>query len=320
VSISSTALMPTRDPRRTPISARHTFALALDLAFRRDPLQSVLVPLLVRGPWILALALLAPTEPESIPRRSLALASLAGIGDYVAALVVGAMLRIRARSVFGAPPDARPAPAQECYVQGARRIPWLFVTEAVRNFVPAIAASAILIPPALVAVYPERAAGDLVHNPLPLVLALLFALPSVFVLYRLGVATEAVVLDERDLGGAFQRSFGMMRGHLVSWGGLIVASGLMVLGPLFVIAALSLGLPVLAESSGLALFGLVLVPISSVIQYAWTFFYLRLLEDDRLRCEPDGLPSETAPEEPVGIGPTEESTPPDDEVLPGRAG
>jgi hypothetical protein len=311
--------MPIRDPRPTPISARQTFALALDLAIRRDPLQSLLVPLLVRGPWILALALLAPADPESIPRRSLALASLAGIGDYVASLVVGAMLRLRARSVFRTPRDARPAPAQECYVQGARRIPWLFITEAVRNFVLAIAASVILIPPALVVVDPESAAGNLAHHPLTIVLALLFAVPSVFVLYRLGVATEAVVLDERDLGGAFQRSFGMMRRHLVSWGGLIVVSGLMVLGPLFVVALLSLGFPALAESSGLALFALVLVPIWSVIQYAWTFFYLRLLEDDRSRREAEPVPSEMVVGGPVEAVPIDEPTAPDD-ILPGRVG
>jgi hypothetical protein len=270
--------MRTIERRRLPISIRHAFALAFDLAVRRDPLHSLAIPLLLRAPWSLALVLLPPADSGAVSAKVLGLTSLALIGDFITLLVVGAMLRLRARSVFNTPPGVRPAAAADCYARGVRRIPWLLVTEVVRNLLLAIAASLIVLPTAFVRFHPETALEDLGRNLVLLGIAFLLALPSLSVVYRLGVATEAVVLDEHDLARAFQSSFRMMRGHLERWFELILASGILVLAPALVLAVLSLAIPSLAGPPGVMIFWLVVVGVGPVIQYAWTFFYLRLVE------------------------------------------
>jgi hypothetical protein len=208
----------------------------------------------------------------------LGLTSVALLGDFVTLLVVGAMLRLRARSVFNTPREALPAPVIECYAKGVRRIPWLLVTEVLRNLVLAVAASLIVLPTAFARFHPETALEDLGRNLLLLAIAAVFALPSLFVVYRLAVATEAVVLDEHDLGGAFQSSFRMMRGHIERWFELILASGILVLAPAMVLAPLQLAIPALAGTASLMLFWLIVVAAWPIVQYAWTFFYLRLVE------------------------------------------
>lgn len=270
--------MRTPERRRPPISTRHAFALALDLAVRRDPLHSLVVPLVLRAPWILALVLLPPVDSGDVSPAVLGLTSIALLGDFTTLLVVGAMLRLRARSVYNIPRGAPPAPAIECYANGVRRIPWLLVTEVLRNLVLAVAASLIVLPTALARFRPESALEDLGRNLVLLAIAALFALPSLFVVYRLAVATEAVVLDEHDLGGAFQSSFRIMRGHLERWCELILASAILVLAPALVLAALQLAIPALVGPAGLMLFWLIVVAVWPVVQYAWTFFYLRLVE------------------------------------------
>ena len=270
--------MHTIERRRLPISTRHAFALAFDLAVRRDPLQSLLIPLLLRAPWILALVLLPPVEPGEVSPSLLALTSAALLGDFITLLVLGAMLRLRARSVYNTPREKPPAPAGECYARGVRRIPWLIVTEVLRNLVLAVAASFIVLPTAFARFRPDTAVQDLSRNIALLAVAALFALPSLFVVYRLAVATEAVVLDEHDLGGAFQSSFRMMRGHLERWFELIIASGLVVLTPAVLLAALPLAIPALSGTASLMLFWLIVVGAWPIVQYAWTFFYLRLVE------------------------------------------
>ena len=270
--------MPTIERRRPPISTRHAFALALDLAFRRDPTQSLTIPLLLRAPWVLALVFLPPVDSSDVTPEVLGLTGLALIGDFATMIVVGAMLRLRARSVYNTPPGTRPAPVLACYARGVRRIPWLIVTEVLRNLVLAVAASLIVLPTAFARFRAESAIADLGRNLFLLGIAAVFALPSLFVVYRLAVATEAVVLDEHDLGGAFQSSFRMMRGHLERWFELILASGLLVLVPALVLAALPLAIPAIAGTASLMLFWLIVVLAWPVIQYAWTFFYLRLVE------------------------------------------
>jgi hypothetical protein len=270
--------MTTPDRRRLPISTRHAFASAFDLAVRRDPLHSLLVPLLLRAPWSLALALLPPAGSGGVSGKTLGLTSLALIGDFITLLVVGAMLRLRARSVFNTAPGVRPMAAADCYTRGMRRIPWLLVTEVARNLVLAIAASLIVLPTAFVRFHPETALEDLGRNVVLLGTAFLLALPALSVVYRLGVATEAVVLDEHDLAGAFQSSFRIMRGHLERWFELVLASGVLVLGPALALAALSLAFPALSGTPVAMILWLVVVAVGPVIQYAWTFFYLRLVE------------------------------------------
>lgn len=286
--------MRTIERRRPPISTRHAFALAFDLAVRRDPLHSLLVPLLLRAPWVLALKVLPSAEAGEVSSADLALISAALVGDFLVLLVLGAMLRLRARSVYDTPPGTPPAPALECYARGLRRIPWLVVTEVVRNLVLAVAASLLVLPRAFVRFHPETAFEDLGRNLALLGVAVVFALPSLFVVYRLAVATEAVVLDEDDLGGAFQSSFRRMRGHLERWLELILASGLVILVPAIVVAALTLAIPALAGTWGLLVFWVVVVTLWPLVQYAWAFFYLRLVEI--------GVPVAVAAVAPAGEG------------------
>lgn len=260
---------------RLPVSTRHAFALAFDLAVRRDPLQSLVVPLLLRAPWILALALLPSPERDG-SMAMLALTAVALIGDVATALAVGAMLRMRARSVFNTPAGVRPIPAAECYRRGVRRVPWLFATEAMRNFALALA----FIPTAFAGLGPER----LLESPgrsLPLLaFSCVLLVPAVFVLYRLGVATEAVVLDERDLAAAFQSSYARMAGHLERWFELIAGGVVLTLLPALAIAVVWLFLPDIPWTTCVAVLWLVIAALWPVVQYAWTFFYLRLVEID----------------------------------------
>src|SRR5438067_2151436 len=161
--------------RPAPVSTRHAFALAFDLAFRRDPLQSIVLPFLLRSPWVVALALL-PSEQVTEHGDQLLVWSLSALGGAFAWLLVDAMLRFRARSVFERPPAERPAPAADCYSAALRRVGWLYLTELVRSIV-------------LVAGYS------------------FFIVPGMWLSYRLAFATEAVVLADADLPRAFQHSW-----------------------------------------------------------------------------------------------------------------
>src|SRR5688500_2505801 len=119
---------------RLPVSTRHAFALAFDLAVRRDPLHSLVVPLLVQAPWILALGVLPPFEQGERGMQMLLIWAVAQIGSFLVWLIVSAMLRFRARSVFNTPAGTHPDDVTACYARGLRRVPWLLVTEVVRNF------------------------------------------------------------------------------------------------------------------------------------------------------------------------------------------
>jgi hypothetical protein len=293
--------MPDRH-HRLPISTRHAFALAFELAARRDPLQSLVVPVLLRAPWVLTLALL-PLEGPNDPSAVLALGSLALIGDFITLLVVGAMLRFRARSVFNLPAPTRPGRAAECYARGFSRIPWLLLTEVVRNTVLAIAAYCSFLPTAYLRLSAETFFGDLAHNFLQLAVAASLLAPTLFLGFRLAVATEAVVLDERDMGGAFQRSFRMMRGRFERWFELVAASGALILGLAMLVAALGVLFPTLSDAGRIALFWLLVIAATPIIQYAWTFFYLRLAEIEEPLVEVGPMlaktPVEARPSEPT---------------------
>src|SRR5262249_60488171 len=98
---------PMPSSRRLPIPPRHAFALALDLAVRRDALQSLWVPLLLHAPWLLMLAVLpAPDQPGGMTPASLQVNSVTLLGDFLVSLLVAAMRRFRARSVYSAAPGA----------------------------------------------------------------------------------------------------------------------------------------------------------------------------------------------------------------------
>ena len=88
-----------------PISARRAFALAVNLAVRRDAVQSLWVPLLLHLPWIIGQSMLpSPDEPGGMTAHNLFLNSVVLLGDFIVSLLVAAMLRFRARSFFLAPP------------------------------------------------------------------------------------------------------------------------------------------------------------------------------------------------------------------------
>ena len=235
---------------RLPASSRHAFALAFDLALRRDPIQSLVVPLLLRAPWILTLSFLPPPgdagpSPAVLPLRILALA-----GDLMLLLVIGAMLRIRARSVYEARPGVPPAPALECYARGLRRVPWLFVTETMRNAVLVVGTFLLIV-------------------------------PGLFFGFRLAFATEAVVLSDRRPPGAFAHSFRLTEGRFERWFEMVVLSVACGLAVFFVGGVLHVagrGGP-LSDAAGTVTW-LLITAATPIIQYAWTFFYLRLLEGE----------------------------------------
>jgi hypothetical protein len=110
-------------------------------------------------------------------------------------------------------------------------------------------------------------------------------LPVIFLGHRLAFSTEAVVLDDRSLGSAFQHSFKLSAGRFERWLEMIVVSVLIVLSALFVVAALSLVVPGVGWSTWVIAGWMLVAAIWPVIQYAWTFFYLRLVESE----EPAGV-------------------------------
>ncbi len=236
--------------RRPPISARHSFALAFDLAVRRDPVQSLGVPLLLHAPWLAMQAVLpAPDEPGGLTARNLLLNSVVLAADFFVSLLVAGMLRFRARSVFEADPGKAPAPALACYERSIARLPWLFVTEVLRNLAM-FGASLFLV------------------------------LPGVWVGFRLSMATEAVVLRDTSAFGAFGRSFELTAARLERWLEMIAMSVVVVLAVLFSCALCYLLLPG-TQWSTWATVALFLLPmVMTLIQYAWTFFYLRLEQVD----------------------------------------
>lgn len=264
--------------RRLPVSSRRAFASAVDLAVRRDPVQSLLIPFLLRAPWALTLALLPPADSSDDPSLILGIASIALAGDFLTMIVLGSMLRFRARSVFNTPPGIRPVPAWDCYAKGIGRVPRLFMTEVFRNVLLGIAASFSILPAMRVRLFSMQTfMRDFSENFLLLVVAVCLLVPTIFLGFRLAVATEAVVLDERTMVGAIQRSFRMMEGRFERWLELLATTA----GLVFWLALLATLLSVLSplpDSVVVAVFWGMVIVVTPVIQYAWTFFYLRLVE------------------------------------------
>lgn len=240
-------MSPSLAHRHAPASVRHAFALAFDLAVRRDALHSLVVPLLLRAPWIIALALLPPIGETDQPGRVLLLMSAAVLGDWLLFIVITAMLRLRARSVFNTPAEVHPAPVGECYALGLRRMPWLVITEAARNVTLAFATS-------------------------------FFFVPGIYLGFRLSYATEAVVLGEPHTAAAFRRSFHLTDGRFERWLEMIAASAAIVFSACFAGAVLSVAFPGPGLNTWVAVTWLLVTAVTPIVQYAWTFFYLRLVE------------------------------------------
>lgn len=253
---------------RPPVSTRHAFALAFDLAVRRDPVHSIVVPLLIRSPFFLAAGLLAAPDGERPHPLAYAVVS---IGFPFTTWTVDAMLRFRARSVFNRPGDAQPDAVIACYRHAVGRLPWLYLTEFVRNVAVAFGMGFFAV----------QGAGPLI--------AVASAVPGIWLGYKLGFATEAVVLDEPHLAAAFQRSWHLSRGRFERWLEMIVISVAVALGVFFVAAtavwALQPHIPTLTWALVSFVAPLACFPI---IQYAWTFFYLRVVEADAEDTQPAG--------------------------------
>jgi hypothetical protein len=260
---------------RRPVSTRHAFALAFDLSVRRDALQSLIVPLVLRAPWIIAQAVLPPLDETDRPGHVLMLRSVALLGDFLVLVVVGAMLRVRARSVFNTPLTTRPAPALECYATGLRRVPWLMLTEIVRNAAIGVATLFLIV-------------------------------PGLFLGYQLAFATEDVVLNRANLTNAFRHSFRLARDRFERWLEMVVVSVLLALSAAFLVASASLVWRDVSLGIWVAVFSLATVAITPVIQYAWTFFYLRLVEvEDAHDRQSEAMPA--PPPSPTGGAPMLES-------------
>lgn len=266
---------------RRPVSTRHAFALAFDLTVLRDPLHSMLVPFLVRGPWVLAGALLPAAAPGE-GRSLLAMVStVVLLGASISWWAVDAMLRVRARSVFNTPHGVPPAPARECYRRGLARLPWLYATEFVRGVGLALGFG-------------------------------MFVLPGIYLGYKLAFATEAVVLNDRNLFGAFEHSFHLARGRFERWLEMVAVSVLIALGVIFLGTVLSLVVSWLSFDAWKTVTLMLLVLLWPVFQYAWTFFYLRLIEVEEPQIHESGPFKDSSgmvgPWSPRGV-PRQRSTP-----------
>ena len=272
--------MPHR--QRFPVSVRHAFALAFDLAFRRDPLHSLVIPFLLRAPWALAFPALPRLDEgaRTLPAWMVLTGCLIAIGDFITLLVVSAMLRFRARSVYNAAPDTAPMSAVEGYRLAFGRVPWLVTTEIVRSVSLGLAASLAAFPAYIVLRAMESLLQDLGRNVILLVVSVCLALPVILFGCRLAVATEAVVLDDQDMAGAFIRSMKLMTGRFERWFELIVASGMVVLTVALLCAVMTFVSPAIAGSPGVTVLWLLVVFINPVVLYAWAFFYLRLREGE----------------------------------------
>lgn len=235
---------------RLPISSRHAFALAFDLAVRRDLVHSILVPLVLQAPWFVLIGRL-PSLEESRAHllRVTLLSGFALVGQSITGLLVMAMLRFRARSVFNTPAGTHPTPVLECYAQALRRVPKLYATELLRYL-------ALLI------------GGVFLY------------LPGLYLSFKLSMATEIVVLGPSGIVGSFKRSFHLTEARWERWLEMIVLSVMLVLVILFVVVVGFLSVPSSNWSTWVAIGMLLTAAVLPVVQYAWTFFYLRLEESE----------------------------------------
>lgn len=275
---------------RLPVSSVHAFALAFDLAVRRDLVHSVVLPLVLQLPWLILLGALPPIEVAGAHLwRVMSLTVLALLAQSFTGLLVMSMLRFRARSVFEAGHDAPPAPVSVCYAQGLGRVPALYVTELVRYV-------------GLVVLVPMLSKNDLLRS-LGLIGALLAYIPALYFSFKLSLATEIVVLREMGPIGALKRSFKLTEGWWERWLEMIGISLGVALVLLFLPVLGFVSVPGSNWNSWVAVGMMLLAAILPVVQYAWTFFYLRIEQGDtQIRsARPEHLPPLEGP--PLRSGP-----------------
>src|SRR5439155_4287347 len=110
--------------------------------------------------------------------------------------------------------------------------------------------------------------------------AWLFVFPGLYLSFKLSMATEAVVLQPASPFGAFRRSFHLTEARWERWLEMIAITASMVLGLLFLLVVGFLSVPGSSWNAWVAAGMLLGAAILPVIQYAWTFFYMRLEESD----------------------------------------
>ena len=167
--------------------------------------------------------------------------------------------------------------AGACYGRGLQRLPWLFVTEALRNALLGFGIAVAAAPAAMVGSVAHDAGGLLQAAGL-LLFAGVLLLPVAWIGYRLALATEAVVLGSPNTLEAFRASYRLTAGRFERWLEMLVVSVLLGLCAAFVAAFLSVAVTGPPIGFWLAAAHLLVVAVTPVIQYAWTFFYLRLAE------------------------------------------
>ena len=234
---------------RLPISARHAFALAFDLAARRDWLHSIAVPLLLWSPWIFAPAVVELAFPRLERSQLLLVTAGCKLFDFLVFVVVTAMLRFRARSVFNTPIGVHPTPALRCYAQGLRRVPALYLAEALRNLAFGISIGMLFV-------------------------------PFLYLGFKLSMVTEAVVLHPSNPFRAAQRSFHLTEGRFERWLEMTAISAFLVVPIWFLMAVGFFAVPGSSFNVWFSVGTFLSAAIMPIIQYAWTFFYLRLEEID----------------------------------------
>jgi hypothetical protein len=175
------------------------------------------------------------------------------------------MLRFRARSVFNTPASAHPGPVTEHYRAAFRRLVPLLGTELVRTFSSWLA-------------------------------SLFLVLPALYVGFKFSMVTEAVVLRPAGFFGSFRRSFVLTEDRFERWLEMLVISVVLALGIWFTAALLYVGVPAPGpDPYAKAAYILLFVFVLPLVQYAWTFFYLRLEEIHPAAVAPgQGGPAEPA--------------------------
>lgn len=260
------------DRPRLPISARHAFALAFDLAARRDALHSVVVPLLLWSPWILLPAVVEVAYPH-IERKQLLLLTAGGkLVEFLVYVILAAMLRFRARSVFNTAAGVHPLDARACYAGGLRRVPALYVAEVLRNFA--------LGSPLSLALAASRSTGEAFRDLSLVVLTAALLAPLLYLGFKLSMMTEVVVLKPHGPIRSVERSFRLTEGRFERWLEMIAMSVALILPIWFLMAVCYVAVPSSSLNIWFTLGTLLSAAVMPVVQYAWTFFYLRLEEID----------------------------------------
>ncbi len=224
------------------IHVTRLFRRAARLAVVGDPRQSLLLPFLLLIPWFVLESVLPDAAETPMTLTLLLLRSGGTVGGLVTSLIVNAALRLRA---WEAAAGSSRAPLDD-YARALGRTPALLLTEIVRTV--AVGAAAVFL-----------------------------FVPGIYLLYRLSVATEAVVLRESSMGAAFQASFLLTRRSFGPWMRMLLTTAVWWV---FALIAASILYFVATQIGWIVSPSLIFAPFFTLMfalaAYAWTFYYLEL--------------------------------------------